>query len=115
MTSRVTDLDRVIATNLKRLRETAKLTQPQVADHLSIAYQSYQKMEAGRHSFRVFTLDRLGVLYNKRLQDFLIGGEGITPPAIIKAQMLMLGMSDEDRETCIRAILKVKHAPETPK
>lgn len=112
--TRVTDIDRAIAANLKRLREAAKFTQPQVAEHLGIAYQSYQRMEAGRHSFRVFTLDKLGQLYNKRLQDFLVPAEHQLDPLTLKAQILLLGMTDEDRETCIRAILKVKHAPEAP-
>lgn len=110
MSNRVTDLDRSIAKKIKLFREEAKLTQPQVAGHLGVAYQSYQRMEAGRHSFRASTLDKLATLYQKRLFDFMGDGEVKIDPLVIKAQLLMLGMNDEDRETCIRAILNVKHA-----
>lgn len=109
MTSRVTDLDRTIAKNLKAMREAAGLTQPQVAGHLGISYQSYQKMEGGKHSFRVSTLDRLGLLYNKRLAD-IVRGETEVDPLIIKASWLLHGMDAEARDTCIRAILKIKQA-----
>lgn len=109
MSSRVTDLDRSIAKKIKLFREEAKLTQPQVAGHLGVAYQSYQRMEAGRHSFRASTLDRLATLYNKRLFDFMGDGEVQIDPLVTKAQLLLLGMNDNDRETCIRAILQIKH------
>lgn len=109
--TKVTDLDRAIAKKIREFRDASKLTQPQVAEHLGIAYQSYQRMEAGRISFRASTLDRLAQLYNKRLYDFMGDGELKIDPLVTKAQILMLGMSDADRETCIRAILKLKHAP----
>lgn len=108
MSSRVTDLDLSIAKNIKALREVAKLTQPQVAGHLGISYQSYQKMEGGKHSFRASTLDRLGTLYNKRLAE-IVRGETEIDPITIKAIWLMHGMGADDRDTCIRAILAVKH------
>lgn len=107
--SRITDLDRAISTRLREFRKEAGLTQPQVAGHLGITYQSYQKMESGKTSFRVHLLDRLAMLYNKRLWHFIKNDDGKIDPLITKAGLLLHGMSDADRETAIRAILQVKH------
>lgn len=109
MSSRVTDLDRHIAANIKAMREDAKLTQPQVAGHLGISYQSYQKMEGGKHSFRASTLDRLAQLYNVRLHQIIGGADKPLDPLFTKALLLLHGMDDDSRDTAIRAILKVKH------
>lgn len=109
MSSRVTDLDRSIAKRVRQFREDAKLTQPQVAGHLGITYQSYQKMEGGRYSFRASTLDRLALLYNKRLWHFIKNDDAQIDPAITRATLILHGMSDEDREVAIRALLKIKH------
>lgn len=110
MSSKVTELDHVIAANIRKFREASKLTQPQVAEALGITYQSYQRMEGGRYSFRASTLDRLARLYNKRLYDFLGDGEMTIDPAITKAQLILLGMTDDERDQAIRALLKIKHA-----
>lgn len=107
--SRITDLDRAISKRLREFREEAQLTQPQVASHLGITYQSYQKMEGGRHAFRASTLGRLALLYNKRLWHFIQSDDAQIDPAITKATLLLHGLSDEDREQAIRALLNIKH------
>lgn len=109
MSNRITDLDRAIAKRLRDFRVAAGLTQPQVASHLGIAYQSYQKMERGAHSFRASTLDRLALLYNKRLWHFIKNDDADIDPAITKATLILHGMSDEDRERAIQALLNIKH------
>ena len=103
------NLDKVIASNIKRFRTMSKLSQPQVAEHLGVTYQSYQKLEAGRISFRASTLDRLAKLYNKRLFEFIEGGEAEIDPMAAKAQILLNGMDDAGREEAIRALLIIKH------
>ncbi len=105
----VTNLDLKIAERLKQFRAEAKFTQPQVAEYLGIRYQSYQKMEAGKHSFRASTLDRLAMLYNKKLFHFISGGEAQIDPLITKVGLILHGMSDDERETAIRALLNIKH------
>lgn len=104
-----TELDRQVAKNLKRLRQEAGLTQAQVASHLGIRYQSYQRLEGGKVSLRISLLDQLGNLYDKRLQDFLAPGETIKDPLIVKVQIVMAGATDETREAMMRAILNIKH------
>lgn len=113
MTSRVTDLDRAIAKNIRRLRDEAKLTQPQVAGHLGITYQSYQKMEGGKVAFRASTLDQLAQLYNMRLHHIIGGADQPLDPVVIKALLLLHGMDSDARDTCVRAILAVKHGKKT--
>lgn len=109
MSDRITDLDRGIAKRLREFREEAKLTQPQVASHLGIAYQSYQKMEGGRYSFRASTLDRLAMLYNKRLWHFIQSDDAPIDPAITQATLILHGMTDAMREEAIRALINIKH------
>jgi transcriptional regulator with XRE-family HTH domain len=73
MSVKVTALDISIARNLKRFREEAKLSQPHVAGYLGVTYQSYQKMEGGRVSFRASAIERLcdlyGVSYDALVSD----------------------------------------------
>lgn len=109
MQGRVTGLDRHIAERLKEFRKAAGLTQPQVAEHLGVKYQSYQRMEAGRCSFRASTLDRLALLYDKSLSDFVSGGEAQIDQQTATAISIFSGMSYIERESSLRAILNIKH------
>jgi transcriptional regulator with XRE-family HTH domain len=108
MSSKVTELDRTIARNIREFRTLCKLTQPQVADYLGMTYQSYQKLEGARVSFRASTLDKLGQLYNKRLQEIVRGSETELDPLIVKASRILHGMGGDAREAAIRAILRIK-------
>jgi antitoxin HicB len=58
---------------LKRLRETRKLTQGDVAKVLGISYQAYQRLEKpGKSNPTLKTLERLAKVFNKDLQlDFV--------------------------------------------
>lgn len=109
MASKVTDLDRVIADRIKAMRAKSGLTQLAVAGHLGITYQSYQKMEYGRVAFHASTLDRLAQLFNCRLFNFMGDGELVIDPAITRATLILHGMSDDDRENAIRALLNIKN------
>lgn len=105
----VKELDKVVAANLKKLRAAARLTQPQVAAHLGITYQAYQKMESGAHSFRVSTLDSLAILYDVKLSSFVEGVQVLVSPSLARAIRLLRGMDVDRQEEAIRAILIVKH------
>lgn len=63
MSKRITQLDRDIAERLRTLRGARKMTQTTVAGFLGIQYQSYQKMEGGKTSFRAESLHRLSQLF----------------------------------------------------
>lgn len=61
--TRATQLDRDIGGRLRALRVERKLSQPIVARTLDVTYQSYQKMEAGKVSFRASTLATLAEFF----------------------------------------------------
>jgi len=111
---RFLELDGIIANNIRDLRAQANLTQPQVASHLGIAYQSYQKMEGGRVSFRASTLVRLSQLYDVTL-DWMVerrdeGGNVFSvDPIVSHVQILLLGMSERERNDLYRAAIQIKH------
>lgn len=112
MSSRITDLDRAISANLRKFREQAKLTQPAVAGHLGITYQSYQKMENGRHAFRVSTLDRLARLYDKPLHEFLGSGASAVAPTGTQVMLIFHGLTEAEQETALQVLRKLKHSGE---
>lgn len=107
--TKVTDFDKAIAANIRKLRVKAGLTQPNVADHLGITYQSYQRMERGGVSFRASTLDKLAALYHQRLFDLLAGVELNLPDNLTRANLILHSMSDEQREEALRELVKIKH------
>lgn len=54
---------------LKRLRETRKLTQGDIAKVLGISYQAYQRLEKpGKSNPTIKTLERIAKVYNKDLR-----------------------------------------------
>jgi len=54
---------------LRRLRETRKLTQGDIAKVLGISYQAYQRLEKpGKSNPTIKTLERLAKAYNKDLR-----------------------------------------------
>lgn len=71
MASRITPLDKRIAARLRSLRDERGASQPVVAGALGVSYQSYQKMEGGRVSFRASTLEKLAALFSVPVPYFL--------------------------------------------
>ena len=54
---------------LRRLRETRKMTQGDIAKVLGISYQAYQRLEKpGKSNPTIKTLERLSKVYNKDLR-----------------------------------------------
>lgn len=70
--SRVSDLDRTLAANVKALRLAAGITQAQVGRFLGVTYQTYQKIEGGRSVFRVDLLVSFARLYAVSPLDLLL-------------------------------------------
>jgi transcriptional regulator with XRE-family HTH domain len=68
--SRVTPIDTHIAQRLKGLREKSGMLLWKVADHLGIAYQSYQRMEKGDTAFRAASLVSLAELFGVSVTYF---------------------------------------------
>lgn len=73
MQKHVTDFDRTVAANIKRLRADRGLTQPRVAGVLGITYQSYQKLEGGKTSIRARTLWAVAELFSVPVTQIVEG------------------------------------------
>lgn len=107
-----TGLDVKVADNIKAMRIWAKFTQLQVATHLGIAYQSYQKMEKGTHSFRLSTLDKLASLYDVKADAFIDGdffGSDAKTPLAIKMNQLFQGLTLIEKQRAIDSVLEIKY------
>ena len=98
MSSKVTDLDIAIAGNLRRFREGAKLSQPHVASFLGMTYQSYQKMEGGRISFRVSSIDRLCKLYGVTFEELVHSDDASLVDPRTVALVAMVRTMNEDQQ-----------------
>lgn len=110
MSNKVTDLDITIAQNLKRFREEAKLSQPHVASFLGMTYQSYQKMEGGRVSFRASSIEKLCSLYGVQYDDLVREDSGahINPHAAALVAMLR-GMDEEQQQELHEQAVRIKY------
>jgi transcriptional regulator with XRE-family HTH domain len=63
---------RIMASRLRELRRTAKLTQTEIAQKLNISQQAYAAYETARKEPKIDTLERLADIY-KTSVDYLIG------------------------------------------
>jgi len=107
--SKVKSIDTDIANTIRDMRTRAGLTQPQVASYLGIAYQSYQKMEGGKVSFRLSTLEPLASLYGITICDIVGKVDPPVDPDVTKFQVLLVSMTAGQREEAYEATLKIKH------
>lgn len=73
MQKHVTDFDRTVAANIKRLRVERGLTQPRVAEVLGITYQSYQKLEGGKTSIRARSIWAVAELFSVPVTQIVEG------------------------------------------
>ena len=110
MSVKVTELDVVIARNLRRFREEARLSQPQVAGFLGVTYQSYQKMEGGRVSFRASAIDRLCELYGVQYTDLTRDDEEthVSPHAVTLIAIIG-GFDEGQQQELLEHAVKLKH------
>lgn len=61
---------KVVATNIRKLREQRGLTQWDMSEH-GFNYRHYQKLESGKHSFNLYTLFRLAKVFRVKLSDLV--------------------------------------------
>lgn len=57
------------AENLKRLRNTAGLTQFQLAEHANVSYESIQRYEQARVVPKSYVIDRLAKHFNVTVDE----------------------------------------------
>ncbi len=107
--AKANEIDKEIAKTIKALRRHANLTQPAVAGHLGIAYQSYQRMEQGKVSFRASTIHRLANLYHIPVAQIFTGVFTPSDPVVIRASLLVLEMDDRQRGYAMASLIKIKH------
>lgn len=108
MTSKVSPFDVSLSNRVKDLRTQAKLTQPQVASHLGITYQSYQKMEGGKHSFRARTVVQLAELYNLSVQELLDGTVSVDPTKS-RCHYLIEGFGQSQLESARESLIRINN------
>lgn len=113
MNPRVTSLDRAIAANIKALRKANQnTTLEQVSGFLGITYQSYQRMEKGRVSFRVSTLQKLALFYGVPVEQ-LLKGEDVSSSipnhdAIASVAGMMIKMPRELADAIVDYAVRLK-------
>jgi transcriptional regulator with XRE-family HTH domain len=59
-----------IASNIKKIRTSRKLTQEEMAD-FGFNYRFFQKLEGGKYSFNLYTLYRVAKALKVSIQDLL--------------------------------------------
>lgn len=107
--ARVSADDRVLAANLRRLRQERGVGLETVAALLGVSYQQVQKYESGANRISLTRLTLLRDFYNVSMDDFLAGVPGTTrraPPPAEDADIMALCQKlarITDRDTRIRA------------
>ena len=88
-------MNNTIARNLKKLRETARYTQDEVARALGITRSSYSNYESGEREAPYDVLERVSNLFGCDM--YVLFEENINTDALILASAFRLdGLSDED-------------------
>lgn len=105
VSSRIAPLDKNLGARIRGLRIQAKLTQPQVASHLGITYQSYQKMEGGKHSFRLTTVVALANLFQTSV-DGLIEGVVLVDPVRSRCHYLVERLGESHLESAYLGLFR---------
>lgn len=80
MKETTSSLDKEIGSNMRIRRTTAGLTQADVAKHLQISPQQYQKYEKGSSKCSIETIYKLVDYYEASLDDFLPQSQAESEP-----------------------------------
>lgn len=104
MSPKATPLDKEIAARVAALRKERQLSQPTVAGVLGVTYQSYQKIEAGRVSFRASTIAKLAGLFGVPVEQLYGDTGGVLRNAPYVSNMVaLLQQVDEPKAASIYA------------
>jgi transcriptional regulator with XRE-family HTH domain len=112
MSKKVTPLDKEIAGRIRELREERGMHQPTVAGVLGVTYQSYQKIEQGKVSFRASTLAKLAELFGVPVSRFYedTGNALENGTYISHLAALLPGMSSDQAQQVYAYALTVRQA-----
>lgn len=65
-----TDIDKIIAKNLRTIRKQHKINLQNVASNISVSYQQLRKYETAENRISAGKLWDLSLIYNRPIQDF---------------------------------------------
>lgn len=94
-------MSNTIATNLKKLRETARYTQDEVAQALGITRSAYSNYESGEREAPYDVLEKMSDLFGCDM--YVLFEENENADAMILASAFRLdGLTDEDADEIVR-------------
>lgn len=94
-------MDKIIATNLKKLREAARYTQDEVAQALGISRSAYSNYESGDRAAPYDVLERVSDLFGCEM--YVLFEENDDADALILASAFRLdGLTESDAAEIIR-------------
>ncbi|WAJ26825.1 helix-turn-helix domain-containing protein [Antarcticirhabdus aurantiaca] len=89
--SRLSDLDRALATRIREARISKGLTQSALADEIGVTYQQYQKYESGQNRITAARLFRLARALDLPISRFFsLDERGRAPPAVDQDDCLIV-------------------------
>ena len=109
--NKITETNKQIGANLKRLRLLAGLSQKQISGILGITYQQVQKYETGKSRLSIMSLHTLQQFYDVPFESFF---DGIKPDLSRSDYSILprqLPEFDDDTIKICRQISKIKDKP----
>lgn len=94
-------MDKIVANNLKKLRETARYTQDQVAQILGLTRSAYSNYEAGTREVPYDIIERASDLYGCDMEILFYENENVDS-LIMASAFRIEGLSAEDSKEIIR-------------
>lgn len=94
-------MDKIVANNLKKLRETARYTQDQVAQILGLSRSAYSNYEAGTREVPYDIIERASDLYGCDMEILFYENENVDS-LIMASAFRIEGLSAEDSKEIIR-------------
>ena len=88
---------RLIANNIKRMRDASGYTQENVADFLGVGRSAYANYEAGEREIPLAAMERLADLYGCELLDLYTEDEAVLASMLVTA-FRVDSLSPEDME-----------------
>ncbi|MBD5234565.1 MAG: helix-turn-helix transcriptional regulator [Bacteroidales bacterium] len=93
-------MDKIIARNLKKLREAAKYTQAEVADALAITRSAYSNYETGDREIPYEVIEKASDFYGCEMYDLFIENENVDA-LILASAFRVNGISATDQAEII--------------
>ena len=67
--------DKEIGNNLRKIRESNKISRMELGKYLGVSWQQIQKYEKGKNRISASSLWKISKFLNAHIDDFLVGGD----------------------------------------